>query len=266
MWRTTGERSDPARACEPRRCAPRRVWQEQTGYCAPIVRWRHDSVLTATPLFFTAAKKTVASGVRALRSRCALFLRTVRTNMAAVANGTTDRDGNGARAQGQVTASLEQVREILFGAPFRDLERKLLRVDTHLAAEAEELRKELRRRIGVLEGHVQRESEALTARFESERSAHADALTTVRRDSRDTVAALEQRVTKLEEALARAQRELRQQILDQAKSFLDEARQTRDEMAAAMERELTALTEPNEPVSERLLRTSAETRTPTPDH
>ncbi|WP_394832436.1 hypothetical protein LVJ94_38600 [Pendulispora rubella] len=119
-------------------------------------------------------------------------------------------------------------------------------MDSHLASEAEELRKEMRRRLGVLETHVQRESEALAARFEAERTANAQALASVNRDARDTVVALEQRVTRLEEALARAQRELRQQILDQAKSFLDEARQTRDEMAAAMERELAALTEPNE--------------------
>jgi len=187
--------------------------------------------------------------------------------MAANGINLSDRehDGKNNKVQGQVTASLEQVREILFGAPFRDLERKLARVDSHLAVEAEELRKEMRRRIGVLEGHVQRESEALISRFESERSAHAEALTNVHRESRDVVVALEQRVTKLEESLARAQRELRQQILDQAKSFLDEARQTRDEMAATMERELAALTEPNEgPASERFSRT--EVRAQLPDH
>jgi DNA anti-recombination protein RmuC len=185
----------------------------------------------------------------------------------AVANGTTsDRDGNG-RLQGQVNASLEQVREILFGAPFRDLERKLLRVDSHLASEAEELRKEMRRRLGVLETHVQRESEALAARFEAERTAHAEALAAANRDARDSVVALEQRVTRMEEALARAQRELRQQILDQAKSFLDETRQARDEMSAKWEREIAAITDPTdaeESSSERYVR--AEARAQTSDH
>ena len=135
-------------------------------------------------------------------------------------------------------------------------------MDTHLATEAEELRKEIRRRLGVLETHVQRESEALIARFETERSANAEALATANREARATVSALEQRVTKLEEALARAQRELRQLILDQAKAFLDETRQARDEMAAAMERELAALTEANDPISERFPRAEARAQTP----
>ena len=182
------------------------------------------------------------------------------------AHGPNDRDGAGRASthSTQATSSLDQVRDILFGASFRELERKLLRVDTHLAAEAEELRKEMRRRLGVLEAHVQRESESLIARFESERAANAEALVTAQRESRATVVALEQRVTKLEEALARAQRDLRQQILDQAKAFLDETRQARDEMAATLEREIAAITEPSEPASDRFSRVEA--LAPAPDH
>jgi hypothetical protein len=152
-------------------------------------------------------------------------------------SGPSDRDGNVAR--GEALASLEQVREILYGAHARELERKLLRVDAHLAAEAEELRKEMRRRLGVLEAHVQRESDALVARFESERAAHVDALANMGRESREAITTLEQRVTKMEEALARAQRELRQQVLDQAKAFVDETQRTRDEVVAMIEREVS---------------------------
>lgn len=142
-------------------------------------------------------------------------------------SGPTERDPTAAIPQGTAPASLEQVREILFGAYFRDLDRKLARVDAHVSAESEELRKEMRRRLDVLETHVQRESEALVARFESEREAHVEA-----------IAGLEQRLTKMAEALARAQRELRQQILDQAKGFLDETQRTRDEVVETLERDL----------------------------
>ncbi|WP_394826499.1 hypothetical protein [Pendulispora albinea] len=176
-----------------------------------------------------------------------------------------DYDLKNGRVQGQqVSSSLEQVREILFGGPFRELERKLARVDAHLATEAEELRKEMRRRLDVLEGHVQREAEALVARFESERIAHAESLAKANRESREIIGALEQRMTRLEESLARAQRELRQQILDQAKAFLDETRQARDEMAATVERELVALTEPHDSENERF--SSTLVRAQLPDH
>lgn len=153
-------------------------------------------------------------------------------------NGTSERDASAVVSP--VAPSLEQVRELLFGAHFRELERKLGRVDAHLGAEAEEIRKEMRRRLEVLEAHVQRESEALVVRFESERSAHVESLASNSRESRDMIAVLEQRVAKMEEALARAQRDLRQQILDQTKSFLDETRRARDELVSTFERELAA--------------------------
>lgn len=153
-------------------------------------------------------------------------------------NVSPERDA-GAALPTSSTASLEQVRELLVGSQFREMERKLARVDAHLAAESEELRKELRRRLEVLEAHLQRESEALVTRFESERSAHADAITSANREARETMTTLEQRIKRMEESLARAQRELRQQILDQAKAFLDETQRTRDEIASTLERELS---------------------------
>jgi hypothetical protein len=60
----------------------------------------------------------------------------------------------------------------------------------------------------------------------------------VARESRDQIRSLEQRVAQLEETVARTQRELREQLLDQAKSFVDEVRRARDELGAVIEREL----------------------------
>jgi hypothetical protein len=58
------------------------------------------------------------------------------------------------------------------------------------------------------------------------------------RDHRETSSAIQQRVAKIEETLVRAQHDLRNQILDQAKSFLDELHHTREELAATLDREL----------------------------
>lgn len=173
-------------------------------------------------------------------------------------SASPERDAASSATTGasSVATSIEQVRELLFGPHFRELERKLSRIDLHLASEAEELRKEMRRRLEVLEAHVQRESEALVGRFEAERASHVEALANTSRESRDTVAALEQRVTKMEGALARAQRDLRQQILDQAKAFLDETQRTRDELVATLEHELSATDET--PARARISRSEAQ--------
>jgi hypothetical protein len=134
--------------------------------------------------------------------------------------------------------SLEQVREILFGPQHRELTRRLARTDVHFAAQAEELRREARRRLDLLDTFVRKELEGLTTTTEAQRSTQIAGLDQVARESREGIRSLEQRVARLEETMARAQREFREQLLDQAKSFVDEVRRAREELGAVIEREI----------------------------
>lgn len=150
--------------------------------------------------------------------------------------GGSEPEESASLAQGGVASSLEQVREILFGSHQRDFARRLARTDAHLAAQAEELRSETRRRLDVLEAHTRKELEMLTASIAAQEAAQREAL-----------GALEQRVKKLEDLMARTQHEFREQLLAQAKSFIDEVQHTRAELAAAVEREVVvAFGEPAE--------------------
>jgi hypothetical protein len=161
-------------------------------------------------------------------------------------SGRSELEGNAALAQ-TVAHGLEQVREILFGPQHREFARRLARTEAHIAAQAEELRSETRRRLEILEAHLRRESEALTASMESQRSAQVEALNKAARDAHETSGSLELRIQKLEETIARVQRDFRQLLLDQAKSFIDEIRLMRDELSNAVHREIVAtLTEDTE--------------------
>ena len=142
------------------------------------------------------------------------------------------------RAEEIVYAGLEQIREILYGAAHRELERRLARADAHLVARTRELEQENRRRMDVLEAHVKKETEALLGRIERESAETADALRKMARDHSEAVAGVEHKLAKIEESSAQGGREMRQQLLDQAKSFLDELRRLRRELLAAMQREL----------------------------
>ena len=153
--------------------------------------------------------------------------------IAEAAAGPRDRDEELARATG-----LEQVREILFGATWRELERKLIRTGSLFTARAEQLEQGTRRRTEVLETHLQREIESLTTRYERELVETRDALRDQDREHREALARLEQRVAKVEEASARGVRELRQEMLAQAKSFLDELHHLRKELLATLRQEL----------------------------
>jgi hypothetical protein len=125
--------------------------------------------------------------------------------------------------------SIEQVREILVGSLQRDLERRLVRTEAHLSARSTEIQQETRRRTDVIEAHLRKELKVLSARLDGELA-----------EFKDGLRAIDQRVSRLEEALSRAQHELRGEILEQAKSFLDELQTTRTELTEALERELAS--------------------------
>lgn len=138
-----------------------------------------------------------------------------------------------------LASSLDQVREILVGAQYRELARRLAHTDAHIGVQTEELRSEIKRRLEALEIHVRKELEALGNSIESRRSDDLQELHGSAHEAHDSVVLLEKRLKRLEEHVGRVQSDLRQQILDQAKSFIDEVRRTRDALSAAIERDLS---------------------------
>jgi phage host-nuclease inhibitor protein Gam len=137
--------------------------------------------------------------------------------------------------------AMDQIREIVVGAIQRELEKRISRAETHFAARTNEMQQDGRRRTEVIESHLQKESDALSARVEAEAVDTKEALRALGRDHREMTSALEQRVAKLEELMARQQQALRQQILEQAKTFLDQLQALRAELTETLERELATL-------------------------
>jgi hypothetical protein len=155
-----------------------------------------------------------------------------------MAKGATYLPRREGASEGATLDSLAQLREILFGGAQRDLERRLARIDAHLAARAHELEQESRRRTEVVEAHMRRETESLAGRIQHELAERGDTFRAITREHRESISALEQRVAAVEDSLSRAHRELRQQLLEQAKAFLDEIQRMRHEFTDTLEREL----------------------------
>jgi hypothetical protein len=136
---------------------------------------------------------------------------------------------------------LEQIREILFGAIQHELEKRLARTEAHFTTRINDVQQEARRRTEVIEAHLRKETDALSARLEGELSDIKETLRTLTRDHHQTELAVAQRIAKAEEALVRVEHGLRQSILDQTKSFLDEVQQMRADVTQTLERELSSL-------------------------
>ncbi len=133
--------------------------------------------------------------------------------------------------------ALAQLREILVGGAVRDLEKRLARAEAHMATRAHDLEQESRRRLDMIETHLRKESDVLTAHLDGELAQTGEAIRAVMREHRESLTAADQRVSRLEESLLRAQREFRDQLLQQAKRFLDELVQLRREVMETLERE-----------------------------
>jgi hypothetical protein len=118
--------------------------------------------------------------------------------------------------------SLDKVRELLFGDQMRDSERRLNRLEERLLKGHAELQADMRRRLESLEGFVQKEVESLTERLRSEQTTREETLTDLSQALHDMLKAFEKKTGQLEEQAAGAQRELRQQVMDQSKMLRDE--------------------------------------------
>jgi hypothetical protein len=138
-------------------------------------------------------------------------------------------------------ASLDKVRDILFGVQMREYDRRLSRLEERLVKETTDLKEDLRRRLEALDSYVRRETDSLADRFTTERAERSDSERNLARDLQDTAASFDRRTGQIDEQLAKGQRELRQQILDQHQRLTDDIQQRIEAVLAALAREAQEL-------------------------
>jgi hypothetical protein len=138
-------------------------------------------------------------------------------------------------------ASIDKVREILFGSQVRDFERRFIRLDERVAKEISDLKEQIKTRLDALELYTKNEAESLAEQIKTERAERSDATTDLSRELKDTGKSFERRAAALDDQFSKGQRELRQQMLDQHQRLSDEIRRRVDEVLAALAREAQEL-------------------------
>jgi len=138
-------------------------------------------------------------------------------------------------------ASLDKVRDILFGGQMRDLDRRFAKVEDRLSQETAALKEDLRKRLAALEQFARTEAEMLAERIRNEHDARAETFSAASRELRDTSAAFDRKLGSLDDQLARAQRELRQQILETHQRLADEMHEKIDGVLARLRQEASDL-------------------------
>ena len=134
-------------------------------------------------------------------------------------------------------ASLEKVRDLLFGVQMRAFDRKFARLEERLVKETGELREDVKKRLASIEQLLAREVETLNERLAAEHDDRAGSAANLSRQLEETGRSFEKRTAQIDDQLARNTRELRQQIHEQQQHLSDDLKQKADEILERLARE-----------------------------
>jgi hypothetical protein len=128
--------------------------------------------------------------------------------------------------------SIEKVREILFGSQVRHIEKRFAVLEDRLRKEVGALTAEISKRFDSLETFVKKEVASLGEQFKMEQNVRGKSVKELSRrlDNAD------KDLAELEDKSTAAQRELRQQILEQSKTLRDEARKGHKDLSTALDK------------------------------
>jgi hypothetical protein len=149
--------------------------------------------------------------------------------------------GDGHDAEPAESGNIDKIREIIFGGQMRDYEKRFKLLEARLIQESVDLREDTRNRLEILETYVKRELDALSERLQAEQHTREESTQGTLRALNDASRALEAKHASLEGNHARAQRDLRDQVLDQSKTLRDEIRQRHEDISSALSREVAGL-------------------------
>jgi hypothetical protein len=138
-------------------------------------------------------------------------------------------------------ASIDKVRDILFGNQVREFERRFARLEERIIKETIDLKEEVKNRVDALEHYTKREMESLTDHLKADHDDRVESDAALSRELKDTATSLGRRITTLDEQLAKSQRELRQQLLEQNQRLSDDIRRKMDEVLASLAHEAQTL-------------------------
>jgi len=134
-------------------------------------------------------------------------------------------------------ASIDKVRDILFGTQLREFERRFARLEERMLKETTDLRADVKTRLDALELYARKESESLADQIKGEHEDRVESTAGLSRELQETAKSLERRTTTVDEQLSKGQRELRQQMLEQHQRLSDDVRKRMDDVLAALARE-----------------------------
>jgi hypothetical protein len=136
----------------------------------------------------------------------------------------------------QGTASVETIRDILFGSQMKSFEARFARLEETLVRETTDLKDTMHRRFESMEGFFRKEAEALSGRIKAEREERSETLKGIAHDLKTASDVLSKKLLELENKTAEEQSNLRQELMQESRKLLEEIRHKSDSLNALVER------------------------------
>ncbi len=137
--------------------------------------------------------------------------------------------------------NVDKIRDILFGSQMRDYESRFARLEETLIKETLEIRETNRRRFEQLESYLKREFETVQTRIKSERDERHDSESRLSRELKESHDALSRRIRDLDDRETGVERDLRGDLLQQARDLTEEIRARYDELTTMLDRRVGEL-------------------------
>jgi DNA anti-recombination protein RmuC len=132
-------------------------------------------------------------------------------------------------------ASVEKIRDILFGSQIKNYESRFSRLEDALARETAEIKDTMRRRLDSLEAFFKSETESLAARLKTERDEREEVLNNISRELKASSAQLSKKILDLDNKAAQDRSAARQELMAESRKLLDEIRQRNDSLSTLLE-------------------------------
>src|ERR1700730_17734652 len=138
-------------------------------------------------------------------------------------------------------ASVDKIRDILFGSQIKNYEARFSRVEETMIREAADLKETMRRRFESLEGFFKSETEALANRLKAEREERAKALNNLSVELKNSHEGLSSKIAELEASSAEGHSGLRKDLMSESGKLSDEIRERHDNLKTLIERRIEEL-------------------------
>jgi hypothetical protein len=138
-------------------------------------------------------------------------------------------------------ASVDKIRDILFGSQIKNYEARFARLEENLVRETVELKDTMRRRFESLEGFFKSETEALAARLKAEREERSSAFHSLEQELKGIHDALNRKIHELDASTAESDSGLRKELMSESRKLLEEIGQRHDSLRSLLERRVGEL-------------------------